>query len=233
MQLSALKQAVLDANLATVRSGLVMATFGNASGIDREAGVMAIKPSGVPYERMSADDMVSVRLDGTVVDNRWRPSSDLDTHLVLYRAFEGIGGVIHTHSTYATIFAQAMTPIPCLGTTHADYFRGEIPVTRHLTDTEIAERYVAATGEAIVETVADRDPLEIPAVLVAGHGPFVWGTTPENAALNALILEECAKMAWYALQLRPDLPPIPRPLLDRHFLRKHGKDATYGQAELT
>lgn len=231
MSRHALKESVLEANLATVRSGLVVATFGNASGIDRQAGEVAIKPSGVPYDRMAPDDMVTVRLDGAVVDNRYRPSSDLDTHLVLYRAFSEIGAVIHTHSTYATIYAQALTPIPCLGTTHADYFRGEVPVTRHLTPAEIADRYVAATGDAIVEALVGRDPLECPAVLVAGHGPFVWGRTPPEAALNALILEECAKMAWHTTQLRPGIEPIPTALRDRHFLRKHGESATYGQSE--
>lgn len=224
-----LKKAVLEANLATVRSGLVMATFGNASGIDRNSGEIAIKPSGVPYETMQAEDMVSVRLDGALIDNRYKPSSDLETHLVLYRAFPQIGAVVHTHSTYATIFAQALTAIPALGTTHADYFRGSIPVTRHLDPADIRDRYVTATGEAIVETIGDRDPMEIPAVLVASHGPFVWGRTPEDAALNALILEEVAKMALFALQLAPALPPIQPALLDRHFLRKHGAAATYGQ----
>ncbi len=226
-----LKHAVCDANLATVRFGLVLSTFGNASGIDRSTGLIAIKPSGVPYDRMTPDDMVSVRLDGAVVDNHYRPSSDLDTHLVLYRAFEGIGGVVHTHSTFATIFAQAMTPIPCFGTTQADYFRGTVPVTRHLTETEITDSYVASTGQAIVDTFAETDPLEIPAALVAGHGPFVWGRTPAEAVQNAQILEECARMAWHSLQLRPDLGDLPVALRDRHFLRKHGSNATYGQGE--
>lgn len=230
MSLEALKSAVLEANLSTVRSGLVTATFGNASGIDRETGTVAIKPSGVPYEQMTSDQIVAVSLDGAVIDNRLKPSSDLATHLVLYRAFPEIGAVIHTHSTYATIFAQSMTPIPPLGTTHADYFRGPVPVTRHLTEAEIGERYVEATGNAIVETIGQRDPLEIPAVLVAGHGPFTWGRDPAEAALNALILEEVARMAWYSLMLRPDIGPISDTLLDRHFLRKHGAAATYGQS---
>ncbi|WOI58130.1 L-ribulose-5-phosphate 4-epimerase AraD [Palleronia sp. LCG004] len=226
-----LKKHVCDANLATVRFGLVLSTFGNASGIDREAGRIAIKPSGVPYDRMTPDDMVSVRLDGAILDNHYRPSSDLDTHLVLYRAFDGIGGVVHTHSTFATIFAQAMIPIPCFGTTQADYFRGTIPVTRHLTEDEIADSYVASTGQVIVDAFEDRDPLEIPAALVAGHGPFVWGRTPNEAVQNAQILEECARMAWHAMQLRPDLEELPSALRDRHFLRKHGRNATYGQGE--
>lgn len=233
MGLEELKTSVLEANLATVRSGLVTATFGNASGIDRESGTLAIKPSGVPYDRMTSEQIVAVSLEGAVLDNVYKPSSDLDTHLVLYRAFPEIGAVIHTHSTYATIFAQALTPIPCFGTTHADYFRGEVPVTRHLSEEEIRDRYVAATGDAIVECIGHRDPLEVPAALVASHGPFVWGRTPEEAALNALILEEVARMAWYSMTLAPGLAPIPQALHDRHFLRKHGAQATYGQQETT
>jgi len=233
MSISNLKQAVLEANLNTVRDGLVIATFGNASGIDRDSGQIVIKPSGVSYETMTTEHMVTVCLDGSVVDHHLRPSSDLDTHLMLYRAFDDIGGVVHTHSPYATIYAQALTPIPCLGTTHADYFRGEIPVTRQLHPNELGEHYVAATGEAIIEAFKDRDPLEIPAVLVAGHGPFVWGSTPKEAALNALILEECARMAWYTTQLNPRVTPISQGLRDRHFLRKHGAYATYGQSELS
>ncbi|RVV97579.1 L-ribulose-5-phosphate 4-epimerase AraD [Mesobaculum littorinae] len=231
MDLTDLKAAVCEANLDTVRTGLVMATFGNASGIDRNSGLVAIKPSGVPYDTMSPQDMVTVRLDGALVDNHYKPSSDLDTHLLLYRAFDGIGSVVHTHSTFATIFAQAMVPIPCFGTTHADYFRGTVPVTRHLTETEIRDSYVASTGQAIIDSFTDLDPMEIPAALVAGHGPFVWGRTPAEAAMNAHILEECARMAWYSMQLRPDLQSLPTALRDRHFLRKHGQAATYGQEE--
>ncbi|WP_417743869.1 L-ribulose-5-phosphate 4-epimerase AraD [Salipiger sp.] len=229
MTLDALKAAVLKANLATVRNGLVKATFGNASGIDRAEGVLAIKPSGVPYDEMTPDHMVLCDLEGRVRDNRFRPSSDLETHLVLYRAFEGIGAVIHTHSTYATIMAQAQRPILPLGTTHADYFYGDIPVTRQLTSEEIETRYVAATGDVIVEAFADRDPLEVPAVLVAGHGPFVWGRDIDEAVLNATILEEVAKMAWHAQTLVPSVAPISQSLLDRHYTRKHGATATYGQ----
>ncbi|MEH6776003.1 MAG: L-ribulose-5-phosphate 4-epimerase AraD [Cereibacter changlensis] len=229
MSLDDLKQAVLEANLATVRNGLVIATFGNASAIDRASGQVVIKPSGVPYDRMTADCMVVSDLDGRVLDNRMRPSSDLDTHLVLYRAFPGVGAVIHTHSTFATILAQCLCPIPPMGTTHADYFHGTIPVTRHLTPEEIASDYVRATGEVIVETFRDLDPDTIPAVLVAGHGPFVWGRTPEEAVMNATILEEVAKFAWHGMMLRPGAPQIPSALLDRHFLRKHGAGATYGQ----
>jgi len=224
-----LRHAVLQANLDTVRHGLVLSTFGNASGIDRAAGRILIKPSGVPYDSLTAADMVACDMEGRALDNRLRPSSDLATHAVLYRAFQGIGAVIHTHSTYATIMAQARRPIPALGTTHADYFYGTIPVTRDLTDAEIAGDYVRNTGNVIVETFAGTDPLEIPAVLVAGHGPFVWGRTPDEAVHNALILEEVARMAWHVMALNPDPAPISQALLDRHYLRKHGAQATYGQ----
>jgi len=229
MTLDALRATVLEANLATVRHGLVVSTFGNASGIDRDSGLIVIKPSGVAYEAMTAADMVMTDLEGQPLDNKMRPSSDLDTHLVLYRAFRNIGAVIHTHSTFATIFAQAGRSIPALGTTHADYFYGPIPVTRELTVEETGTRFVAATGDVIVETVGQRDPLEIPAVLVKGHGPFVWGRDPEDAVHNALMLEEVAKMAWHTLLLNGDVQPIPQVLLDRHYLRKHGDNATYGQ----
>lgn len=229
MSLSALKSAVLEANLATVKYGLVKSTFGNASGIDRQAGRIAIKPSGVSYDTMSAEDLVITDLEGVPLDNRLRPSSDLDTHVVLYRHFPEIGAVIHTHSMFATIMAQARRPIPPLGTTHADYFHGVIPVTRDLTDEEITDRYVAATGDVIVEVIGDRDPLEIPAALVAGHGPFVWGRDPQEAALNAMILEEVAKMAWHGAVIDPNPPVISQTLLDRHYQRKHGAHATYGQ----
>ena len=229
MSLAALKAAVLEANLDTVRHGLVKATFGNASGIDRATGQIVIKPSGVPYPDMTADQMVLTDLDGTPLDNRYRPSSDLDTHVVLYRAFPQIGGIVHTHSTYATIMAQARRPIPPLGTTHADYFHGTIPVTRDLAPEEIVSRYVAATGEVIAETIGDKDPLDVPAALVAGHGPFVWGRDPAEAVLNAMILEEVAKMAWHGAVLDGHPSAISDALLDRHFLRKHGANATYGQ----
>ncbi len=229
MPLDALKAQVLKANLATVRHGLVTATFGNASGIDRGSGLIAIKASGVPYDQMTTEHMVLCDLDGRPHDNRLNPSSDLETHLVLYRAFSGIGAVIHTHSTFATIMAQVRRPIIPLGTTHADYFHGEIPVTRQLTPPEIRNRYVEATGKVIVEAFEGRDPLEVPAVLVAGHGPFVWGRTPDEAVLNAVILEEVAKMAWHAQALVPATEPISQTLLDRHYKRKHGAEATYGQ----
>ncbi|MBS9721360.1 L-ribulose-5-phosphate 4-epimerase AraD [Tianweitania sp. BSSL-BM11] len=229
MTFADLRDAVCKANIDTVRHGLVKATFGNASAIDRETGRVIIKPSGVPFEVMTPDDMVIADLTGGAYDNRLRPSSDLDTHLVLYRAFPEIGAVVHTHSTFATIFAQARTPIPTFGTTHADYFHGEIRVTRNLTDEEIRDRYVAATGNVIVEAFEGRDPLEVPAILVAGHGPFAWGRTPEEAVLHATILEEVAKMAWHSMMLDRNLPPISQSLMDRHYRRKHGTGATYGQ----
>lgn len=224
-----LRQAVLQANLDTQRHGLVISTFGNASGIDRAAGRILIKPSGVAYDRLTADAMVACDLDGRALDNRLRPSSDLATHAVLYRAFPDIGGVVHTHSTYATIMAQARRPIPCLGTTHADYFHGTIPVTRDLTAQEIAQDYVGNTGAVIAETFASLDPLAVPGVLVAGHGPFTWGRTPAEAAHNAQMLEFVAQLAWHTMALTPDPAPISEALLDRHYLRKHGAQATYGQ----
>lgn len=231
MSLDRLRAAVLKANLDTVSSGLVISTFGNASGIDRESGTILIKPSGVPYAELTADDLVSCGIDGRVLDNRLNPSSDLQTHAALYRAFPQIGAIIHTHSTYATIMAQARRPVPCFGTTHADYFHGTIPVTRDLTDEEINGDYVLNTGKVIIETFQGIDPMDIPAALVAGHGPFVWGRTPEQAVQHALILEEVARMAWHVMAMDPAYPPISQTLLDRHFLRKHGATATYGQGD--
>lgn len=229
MTLNALKSKVCAANIESVARGLVMSTFGNVSGVDRASGRIAIKPSGVPYDALTADAIVLSNLDGVPQDNRYKPSSDLLTHAVLYRAFEGIGGVVHTHSVYATIFAQAGREIPCLGTTHADYFRGPVPVTRALTPAETGSRYVEATGEVIVELFEGRDPAEVPAALVHGHGPFVWGPTPEAAVENAFLLEEIARMAYLTLTLAPGTPAISDHLRDRHYLRKHGADATYGQ----
>ncbi|RAI01684.1 L-ribulose-5-phosphate 4-epimerase [Acuticoccus sediminis] len=229
MTLDALKEQVRAANVETVARGLVISTFGNASGIDREAGRIAIKPSGVPYAELTADQIVITTLDGVPQDNRFKPSSDLATHVVLYRAFGGIGGVVHTHSTYATIFAQAGREIPCLGTTHADYFRGPVPVTRALRPDETGASYVEATGEVIVEAFRDRDPAEVPAALVQGHGPFVWGPTPQAAVQNAYLLEEIARMAYLTLTLAPGTGAITDHLRDRHYLRKHGAAATYGQ----
>jgi L-ribulose-5-phosphate 4-epimerase len=230
MSLHELKEAVLDANLATVREGLVLSTFGNASGIDRATGLVVIKPSGVAYDKLCIADLVVTDLDGRIVEGSLRPSSDLETHLVLYRAFPKIGAVVHTHSTYATIFAQSHRAIPPFGTTHADYFHGTIPVTRSLTDDEINTCYVEATGRVVVEAFGNYDPMAIPAALVAGHGPFVWGTSPADAVHNALILEEVARLAWHTYSLNPSAQPIAQALLDRHYLRKHGDNASYGQS---
>ncbi|MCL7999654.1 L-ribulose-5-phosphate 4-epimerase AraD [Brucella sp. 21LCYQ03] len=224
-----LKKAVLEANLATVREGLVLSTFGNVSGIDRKSGRVVIKPSGVEYDKLSLADLVVTDIEGNVIEGKLKPSSDLLTHLVLYKAVPAIGAIVHTHSTYATIFAQSQRSIPPFGTTHADYFHGTIPVTRLLTEEEIRDRYVEATGRVVVEALGNYDPMSIPAALVAGHGPFVWGSGPADAVHNALILEEVARLAWHTISLNPDAQPISRSLLDRHYLRKHGDNASYGQ----
>lgn len=229
MSLDRLREEVLDANLELVRRGLVLYTFGNASGIDRERGLVAIKPSGVPYEKMKASDIVIVDLNGKAVEGTLRPSSDLATHLILYKAFPEIGGVVHTHSRYATVWAQAGREIPCLGTTHADYFYGSIPVTETLTPAAIGEAYEANTGHAISRRFAQIDPLTMPAVLVAGHAPFTWGRSVAEAAHNAVVLEEVAQMALLTFGLNSAAPPVSQALLDKHFLRKHGKGAYYGQ----
>jgi L-ribulose-5-phosphate 4-epimerase len=207
---------------------LALFTFGNASGIDRARGLIAIKPSGVPYASMRAEDLPILDLDGKTVDGAMRPSSDLDTHLAMYRFSAEIGGVVHTHSRHATVWAQARRPIPCLGTTHADYFRGEVPVTQELSDEEVRTEE-ASTGAAIIRALAGRDPLEMPAMLVAGHGPFTWGRDAGEAAHHAVLLEEVAALAWATLSVNSAAVPIPRALLDRHFLRKHGAGAFYGQ----
>ena len=229
MRLASLREEVLEANLELVRRGLVLYTFGNASGIDRAQGLVAIKPSGVPYEQMKPADLVIVDLDGKAVEGSMRPSSDLATHLVLYRAFAGIGGVVHTHSRAATAWAQARTGIPCFGTTHADYFRGEVPVTPDMTPEEIRSEYEVNTGHVIVRRFAGRDPLEMPAVLVAGHAPFCWGRSASEAAYNAVVLEEVAALALATVSIRAGATPISNELLDKHFLRKHGAAAYYGQ----
>lgn len=224
-----LKQSVLEANLALVKHGLVLFTWGNVSGIDRESGVVVIKPSGVPYEAMTAGDMVCVELaSGNVVEGSKKPSSDTPAHLALYRAFAGVGGVVHTHSRYATVFAQANKSIPALGTTHADYFYGEIPVTRPLKKREIEGDYELATGLVIAEMLQGRDPLAVPAVLVSGHGPFAWGKDAAEAVYHAAVLEEAANMAWHTLTLNPRAA-LDKALLEKHYQRKHGKDAYYGQ----
>jgi len=229
MLLQQLRSEVLDANLDLVRSGLVWGTFGNASGIDREQGLVAIKPSGVPYEKMQTADIVITDLDGNRVDGTLNPSSDLDTHLALYKFFPGIGGVVHTHSAFATSFAQAGRAIPALGTTHADYFYGPVPVTESLSDEEIQGDYVRNTGLAICRRFRGVDPIAMPAVLVAGHAPFCWGKTAADAAHNAAILEYVARMAFQTLTLNPSAAGVSQALLDQHYFRKHGANATYGQ----
>jgi len=231
MLLRSLREAVLEANLELVRRGLVLYTFGNVSGVDRAEGLVVIKPSGVDYDALRAEDMVVTDLDGKVVEGKLRPSSDLDTHTLLYREFAEVGAVVHTHSEFATSFAQAGLAIPALGTTHADYFHGPVPVTAPLSDAAIQGRYVHETGTAIVTKFrAEKiDPMAVPACLVAGHAPFAWGRTPDQAAHNAVVLEAVARMAYRTLTLRGEAKAVSQALLDRHYLRKHGKNATYGQ----
>lgn len=229
MILKGLREEVLEANLELVRRGLVLFTFGNASGISREEGLVAIKPSGVAYETMKAEDLVVVDLEGKIVEGALRPSSDLPTHLILYKAFKGIGGIAHTHSSAATAWAQAQKEIPCFGTTHADYFHGPVPVTKPLTPAQIRTEYEANTGHAIVRRFKKLDPLHIPAVLVAGHAPFCWGKSPAEAAHVAVILEEIAAVAFRTIAANPKARPISKHLHDKHFLRKHGSSAYYGQ----
>jgi L-ribulose-5-phosphate 4-epimerase len=225
-----LKEVVCQANLDLVREGLVLQTFGNASGIDRAGGHVVIKPSGVPYDGMRPEQMVVVSLDsGAVVEGRSRPSSDTPTHLVLYRAFPAIGGIVHTHSLYATAWAQAQREIPALGTTHADYWHGPVPCTRPMTDREIQTDYEAATGHVIVERLKGLDPAQHIAVLVASHGPFTFGKDARDAAHNAAVLEFVARLAAETLRIDPTIQPMQTVLLDKHFLRKHGPGAYYGQ----
>jgi L-ribulose-5-phosphate 4-epimerase len=227
--LEELRKQVLEANLELVRAGLVLYTFGNASGISRADGLVAIKPSGVPYETMRPEDLTITDLEGRVVEGKLRPSSDLDTHLELYRTFPAIGGVVHTHSRYATVWAQAGREIPCLGTTHADYFRGAVPVTEPMPANEIHAAYELNTGKAIVRRFASLDPTEFPAVLVTGHGPFCWGPTAHDAAHTAVVLETIAHMAYLSVTLNQGVGPLDATLVDKHFLRKHGAKAYYGQ----
>ncbi len=228
--LETLKQQVLLANLQLPKHGLVTFTWGNVSGIDRAAGLVVIKPSGVSYETLKAEDMVVVSLEtGKVVEGTLKPSSDTPTHLELYRAFPNIGGIVHTHSRWATSFAQAGRGIVPLGTTHADYFYGEIPCTRPMAPAEIGGEYEKETGTVIIETFRDKDPNAIPGVLVYSHGPFAWGKSPDDAVHNAVVMEEVAFMNFHALALTPGLPPMQQELLDKHYLRKHGKNAYYGQ----
>ena len=230
MTQAALKQIAFDANMALASSGLVMGTFGNLSAVDRAAGVFAIKPSGVPYEALTPDHMVVVSLDsGAVTGGTLRPSSDTPTHLELYRAFD-CGAVVHTHSEYATMFAQARTPIRCMGTTHADYFRGDIPVTRPMRREEVEEEYEKNTGLVIVETFRDGvSSDDVQAVLVANHGPFAWGVDAAKAIENARVLEYLARLEWRVRTMAPDAPLPDRFLIDKHYLRKHGPKAYYGQ----
>ena len=227
--LDTLKEQVLQANLELVHEGLVVFTFGNASGIDRNTGLVVIKPSGVDYSTLKPSDMVVTDFEGKIVEGRLRPSSDLATHLLLYKEFTGVGGVVHTHSEYATAWAQAGLEIPAYGTTHADYFYGPVPVTAELTPDEIGGDYVLNTGVAITRRFQHLDPLAVPAVLVAGHAPFTWGKTPHDAAHNAAVLETVARMAYYTVTLRQSCAGVSQALLDRHYFRKHGATATYGQ----
>lgn len=227
--LEELKEQVLRANLSLPKLDLVTFTWGNVSGIDRERGLVVIKPSGVPYETMTLADMVVVDMAGNTVEGKWRPSSDTPTHLALYTAFPGCGGIVHTHSRWATAFAQAGVEVVPYGTTQADDFYGAVPCTRAMTPEEIAGDYEWETGNVIVETFAGRDPAQIPAVLVRSHGPFAWGRDPAEAVHNAAVLEQTAFMNFHSLQLNPELRQIQQPLLDKHYLRKHGKTAYYGQ----
>jgi L-ribulose-5-phosphate 4-epimerase len=235
MLLRELRVSVLEANLELVKRGLVLYTFGNASGIDRDKGLVVIKPSGVDYNELVPELMVVTDLHGKVVDGKFKPSSDLDTHTLLYREFPTIGAVVHTHSEFATSFAQAEMPIPAFGTTHADYFHGPVPITEPLSDEAIGGDYVHETGLAIVARFHHPahghklDPLATPACLVASHAPFAWGKTPHEAAHNAVVLEFVARTAYRTLMLNPDAGGVSKALLDRHYFRKHGKDATYGQ----
>lgn len=227
--LKSLKKQVLEANLQLPKHGLVTFTWGNVSGIDREKGLVVIKPSGVPYEDLTLESMVVLDLAGNIVEGDFKPSSDTPTHLALYRAFEGIGGIVHTHSPWATSWAQAGMGIPVYGTTQADYFYGEIPCTREMTDAEINGEYELETGHVIIETFRETDPLQIPGVLVYSHAPFCWGKDAMEAVHNAVVIEEVAKIAHRTVALNPLIGPVNQALLDKHFLRKHGKHAYYGQ----
>lgn len=227
--LEKLKEKVYEANMELQRKGLVIYTWGNVSEIDRETGLVVIKPSGVSYDIMKPEDMVVVDLEGNVVEGEYKPSTDTPTHLVLYRQYSNIGGVVHTHSEWATTFAQAGICIPAFGTTHADYFYGEIPCTRDLTDEEISGEYEKETGNVIVETIGDKNSLEIPAIVVKNHGPFAWGKDADAAVYNAVVLDKVAEMAYKTMTLKKDVKGVQQDLLDKHYLRKHGVNAYYGQ----
>lgn len=229
MMLKDLKQMVYEQNMELPRRGLITYTWGNVSGIDRAAGVFVIKPSGVDYDKLCPDDMVVMDLEGNQVEGDYNPSSDTPTHLELYKAFAGIGGIVHTHSPMATAWAQAGQPIPCYGTTHADYFYGEIPCARHLTQEEIEDGYETNTGRVIIETFQGKNPDYIPGVLCKSHGPFTWGKDAVQAVHNAVVLEEVAKMAYMTKLITPGITPAPQNMQDKHFLRKHGEHAYYGQ----
>lgn len=236
MMLEKLRREVLEANLEIARLELALHTWGNASGVDRGKGVVAIKPSGVPYDELTPEAIVLLNLKtGEKVEGNLAPSTDAPSHLVLYRAWPRIGGVVHTHSPAASAWAQGCRELPCYGTTHADHFYGAVPVTEALSDEEIAAGYEVATGESIVRVFKQSkpplDPLAVPAVLCANHGPFTWGETPAKAVYHATVLEECAKMAMWTLSVSPDTPPLRKALLDKHYLRKHGDDAYYGQGK--
>ena len=226
-----LKQKVLKANLDLVKYGLVTLTWGNVSGINRKKGLVVIKPSGVDYNKMKSENMVVVDLNGKVVEGKLRPSSDTPTHIELYKSFKNIGGISHTHSEFATIFAQACKEIQCLGTTHADNFNGTVPLTRFLTEEEVKDNYELNTGKIIVERFKNLDADTLPGVLVSGHAPFTWGKNPDDAVKNSLVLERVAKMAYISLQINPDLSSLPEYILEKHHLRKHGKNAYYGQTK--
>jgi L-ribulose-5-phosphate 4-epimerase len=227
--LKTLKEQVLEANLSLPKYGLVTFTWGNVSGINRDEGLIVIKPSGVSYDQMGIEDLVVLDLEGNVVEGHLKPSSDTETHIILYKHFTNIGGIVHTHSPWATTWAQAGREIPALGTTHADYFNGTIPCTRSMSKDEIEGDYELETGNVIVETFRDINPNEIPSVLVHNHAPFNWGRDPLEAVHNAVVLEECAKMAYHAYQLNPNLNSMDQVLLEKHFTRKHGMNAYYGQ----
>ncbi len=228
--LEQLKKEVYEANMELQEKGLVIYTWGNVSGIDRENNLVVIKPSGVEYDELSPEDMVVVDFDHNVVEGRYRPSSDTATHIELYRAYDNLAGVVHTHSTWAVSFAQAGMGIPAYGTTHADYFYGEIPCTRDLTAAEINDGYERNTGLVIIETIGENDPMEVPGIVVKNHGPFAWGNSPANAVYNAVVLDKVAEMAYHTVMLNPNVKPAPQYLLDKHYFRKHGENAYYGQA---